>query len=167
MSKPIHISYIWDKETYLKASEIAYKYELKHSPKRFLGWIFIAMTQFGVVQVMKGGAIGLLLLSSILVIYWYYFRWQIRKKLLLKNFDISNNKNHQFKIIADDEGLNIDNVGIQWSNILEVVSFDEGFLLYYNDTFIFFPTKAFESIEEKNRFASLAKSKVQNYKKEI
>ena len=167
MSKPIHISYIWDKETYLKASEIAYKYELKHSPKRFLGWIFIAMTQFGVVQTMKGGAIGLLLLSSILVIYWYYFRWQIRKKLLLKNFDTSNNANHQFKIIADDEGLNIDNVNIKWSNILEVVSFDDGFLLYYNDTFIFFPTKAFESIEEKNRFASLAKSKVQNYKKEI
>jgi len=167
MSKPITISYLWDKDTYLKASEIAYKYELKHSPKRFLGWIFIALTQFGVVSAMKGGAIGLLLLSSILVVYWYYFRWQIRKKILLKNFDTSNNANHQFKIIADDKGLNIDKVDIQWSSILEVISFAEGFLLYHNDTFIFLPSKAFDSIEEKNHFTSLAKNQVQNYKKEL
>lgn len=167
MSKPIHISYLWDEKTYLKASEIAYKYELKHSPKRFLGWIFIAMTQFGVVSAMKGGAIGLLLLSSILVIYWYYFRWQIRKKILLKNFDTSTNANHQFSILANKQGLNIDKVNIKWSSILEVISFNEGFLLYYNATFIFFLSKAFDSIEEKNHFSTLAKSQVENYKKEL
>ena len=162
----IKISYIWDKNTYLNASKIAYTYELKRSPKRFLGWIFIAMSQFGVVSAMKGGGIGLLLLSSLLILYWYYLRWQIRKSILLKNFDNLPNRDHKFTILADKNGLLIDNNPIEWRKILEVISLKSGFLLYYDTTFLFLPLGGFKDIEEKSKFSSLAKSKVKNYKKE-
>ena len=163
----IKISYTWNIDTYLKATKIAYDYELKHSPKRFLGWIFIAMSQFGVVQAMKGGGIGLLLLSSLLILYWYYFRWEIRKSILIKNFNKSPNANHQFKIEANENGLKIDNNLIEWNKILEVVSLKSGFLLYYDTTFLFLPLGGFKDIEEKSKFASLAKLKVTNYKNTI
>jgi len=163
MSDPIHICYTWDKETFLKASHIAYTYELKHSPKRFLGWIFIAMTQFGVVSAMRGGAIGLLMLSSLLVIYWYYFRWQIRKVMLAKSFDTLPQANEQYHITATEEGLVMKQREITWQDILEIVSLPEGFLVYFDQSFIFFPLSAFISIEEKNRFASLARENVKHY----
>ena len=72
MFEPIYIEYTWTKELFLKASKSAYDYELKNSPKRFLGWIFIAMAQFGVVMAMIKGAGGLLILSTIFLIYWYF-----------------------------------------------------------------------------------------------
>jgi hypothetical protein len=159
----IKISYVWDKDTYLKATKIAYDYELKDSPKRFLGWIFIAMSQFGVVQAMKGGGIGLLLLSSLLILYWYYFRWEIRKSILIKNFNKSPNANHQFEIEANEEGLKIDNSLIEWSKILEVVSLKSGFLLYYDTTSLFLPIGGFKDIEEKSRFKSMVKKYGRNY----
>ena len=163
MSDPIRIVYTWDKETFLKASEIAYRYELKHSPKRFLGWLFIAMTQFGVVSAMKGGGIGLLLLSSLLVIYWYYFRWKIRKTMLAKSFETLPQAGEKYRLIVSEEGMYMNQRQIAWQDILEVVSFPEGFLLYVDQSFIFFPLDAFDSLEEKNRFASLAKNKVMHY----
>jgi hypothetical protein len=125
------------------------------------------MSQFGVVQAMKGGEIGLLLLSSILILYWYYFRWEVRKSILLKNFDKLENRDHKFNILADDNGLLIDNSLIEWSEILEVVSLKSGFLLYYDTTFLFLPLGGFGDIEKKSEFASLAKSKVKFYKKNL
>ncbi len=154
----IKILYTWDKETYLKASEIVYKYELKDSPKRFIGWVFIAMSQFGVVQTMKGGGIGLLLLSSILILYWYYFRWEIRKLILIKNFNKLPNANYQFNILANHEGITIDNRLIEWNKIENIISLKDGFLLYYNNSFLFFPLSAFEDIEKKNQFGLLVKT---------
>ncbi len=36
-----------EKESFVEASLFAYRHHLKGSPKRFLGLIFIAMSQFG------------------------------------------------------------------------------------------------------------------------
>jgi hypothetical protein len=165
MFKPVTIQYTWDKETFLKASHVAYKYEMKHSPKRFLGWLFIVMTQFSVVAAMKKEAVGLLLISTILTIYWYFLRWPMRRAMLRKSFDSIGNANHTFKIIASEEGLMIDEQMTPWDKVLEVVSLEEGYLLYYSNTFVFFPVYAFKDLEEKNRFSTLAKEKVKYYKK--
>jgi hypothetical protein len=161
----IEISYIWDRKSYIKATKIAYEYELQKSPKRFLGWIFIAMSQFGVVALIKRGTVGLLLLSIILLLYWYYFRWWIRKSLLLKNFKNAPNRDQKFHVVADEHGLKLNGTIIDWSSISEVISLKGGFLLYYSGTFLFLPTSGFRNMEEKNRFAILAKSRVPNYKK--
>ncbi len=164
MSKEeIKLSYIWNRENYIEANRIAYNYALKSSPKRFLGWLFIAMSQFGVVSAMKGGGVGLLLLSSILILYWYYFRWKIREAILIKNFEKSKNQNHKFNITINSSGLDINNTLIEWKDILEFVSLKSGFLLYYNNTFLFIPSSAFRDIEIKNLFASMAREKIENY----
>jgi len=165
MSNPITINYTWDKETFLKASHAAYKYEMKHSPKRFLGWIFIVMTQFSVVAAMKKEAVGLLLISTFLTIYWYFLRWPMRRAMLSKSFDAITDANHTFNITASQEGLMIDEHMTPWDKVLEVVSLEEGYLLYHSDTFVFFPVYAFKNLEEKNRFAALAKQKVKHYQR--
>ncbi len=63
-----------ERDSFVEASLFTYRYQLKSSPKRFLGFIFIAMSQFGVVSLLQTGQSGLLLLSSILLIYWYFLR---------------------------------------------------------------------------------------------
>ena len=162
MFKPINLKYMWDKESFLDASKVAYDYELKHSSKRFLGWLFIAMTQFGVVAAMKKGSIGLLLVSSVLVVYWYFFRWKIRKRLIEKSFDTEQ----KFHVNIDENKITINENHIKWDSILEVVSLEKGFLVFYKNTFLFFPSKAFKDIDEKNAFAQLAKEKAKNYIKD-
>jgi len=165
MSKNICISYIWDRQTFLKAAETAYKYELKNSNKKYLGWLFIAMAQFGVVAAMKKGAGGLLIISSILLVYWYLLRWPIRKFFINKTFDKSPYANKQFNIKILDDGIEVNNSLIGWDKILQVIFLENGFFLYMEQDFFFFPSSAFKDIEERNRFAAIAKKKVQNYQK--
>jgi len=166
MSSSLNMTYLWDEKTYIDASKHAYTYELKQSHKRFLGWIFIALTQFGVVSVIKGGGVGLLLLSGLLVLYWYILRWQLRKMMLVKSFATSPNANQTFYIDANEKEIHINSTKIMWEDILEAVSLKSGFLLYYDATFIFIPSHAFEDIEDKNTFATLAKENVTNYTRE-
>ena len=167
ISNDIIIEYTWDRDTVLNASYSAYRYEMRHSPKRFIGWIFIVLTQFSVVGAMQKDAIGLLIISTILTTYWYFFRWSIRKFILSKSFDMLENANHKFKITVNRERLLIDEISSSWSDIREIVSLEDGFLIYYKESFIFFPSKAFKSIEDKNRFSLLAKEMVVKYKKEL
>ncbi len=166
MSSAIDIVYVWNKETFLKASKATYDYEMKHSPKRFLGWIFIAFTQFGVVGALKKDVYGLLIISTVLVIYWYAMRWPLRKIILLKSFEASSNKNHKFIMSADNAGIKVDETLIKWDAILEVVSLKNGFLLYHGVTFLFIPKDAFFDAEEKDKFSQLAKKNIQHYKKD-
>ncbi|MCX6052671.1 MAG: YcxB family protein [Campylobacterales bacterium] len=166
MSSAIDIVYVWNKETFLKASKATYDYEMKHSPKRFLGWIFIAFTQFGVVGALKKDVYGLLIISTVLVIYWYAMRWPLRKIILLKSFEASSNKNHKFIMSADNAGIKVDETLIKWDAILEVLSLKNGFLLYHGVTFLFIPKDAFFDVEEKDKFSQLAKKNIQHYKKD-
>ncbi len=154
MFKPINLRYTWDKESFIDASKVAYDYELIHSPKRFLGWLFIAMTQFGVVAAMKKGSIGLLLISTILVVYWYFFRWKIRKKLIEKSFDTKQ----EYHINIDKNKITINENYINWDSILEVVSLEKGFLVFYENSSMFFPKNAFENDDAIDAFLSIASS---------
>jgi len=166
MSKSIDINYTWDRETFLEASKATYDFELRHSPKRFFGWFFIAMTQFGVVGALKKDAYALLIIATVLVIYWYGLRWPLRRFMINKTFDSLEHKNHNYIIRADDKGLDIDGVMLSWSTLTEVVSMPNGFLLFYSGSFLYIPKNAFNSVDAKDSFSHLAKEKVQNYRKE-
>ncbi len=166
MSKDIEIEYLWSKELFLQASRATYEFELRHSPKRFLGWFFIAMTQFGVVGALKKDAYGLLLVSSVLVIYWYFFRWRIRKFIISKTYNKSTAKETHFSMQAKQDGINVNGTLLRWQEITEAVSLQEGFLLYYGDTFLYIPKYAFKSVEQKDLFSHVAKDNVVNYRKE-
>jgi len=166
MSKRIEINYLWDKETFLEASKATYDFELNHSPKRFFGWFFIAMTQFGVVGALKKDAYALLIIATVLVIYWYSLRWPIRKYIIAKTFDAQEHKNHNFRMSAGVDGIDIDDADISWSEIKEVVSLKSGFLLFYGETFLYIPKSAFVNSDEKDLFSHLCKANVTQYRKE-
>jgi hypothetical protein len=166
MSDHIDISYTWDKDTYIQASKLAYDYELKKSSRRYLGWLFIALTQFGVVAAMKQGSIGLLLISTILVLYWYMFRWPLRKRFIEKTFDKLPNANTQYTISTSDTGITTNGEDITWSNIANVLVLKEGIFLYLASNSIFIPNKAFDAIEERSDFLKTLKQNVTNYTKE-
>jgi len=166
ISKSIEINYTWSKEVFLSASEATYNFELKHSPKRFLGWFFIALAQFGVVGALKKDAYGLLLIATVLVIYWYALRWPIRRFMIAKTYESSSSKNHEFKMLANNDGIEVDKTLISWNSITEIISLENAFLLYYGSSFLFIPKSAFVSDDEKDSFSHLAKKSVQSYKRD-
>jgi hypothetical protein len=166
MSKKIYLEYLWDRETFLQASKAIYDFHMRHSPKRFLGWFFIALTQFGVVGALKKDVYGLLIVSTLLVIYWYALRWPMRRSILLRGFMHSEIKDHKFRIEIDEESLKIDGSVIEWREVLELISLCDGYLLYKGDTFLFLPKKAFVSAKDREAFVEIVKSKEIFFKKE-
>ncbi len=140
----IEVTFKWDKDTYIKGSRTLYNDLLQHSPKRFLGWVFIAMSQFGLVAFFKKGAFGLLFISTILLVYWYILRWPIRKALLLNSFKKSPVKDKVFTVVIKENGIMINDIDIPWKEVKRVFVEDEGFLLYYHDNFIYIPKDAFK-----------------------
>ena len=167
MSKEIKINYVWNEETFLEASRATYDFELKHSSKRFLGWFFIAMTQFGVVAALKKDAFALLLISTLLVIYWYALRWPLRRYMIKKSFVARTSEEHIFVMRASEEGLVVDENLLKWNEIREAVSLEKGFLLFYSDAFIYIPKSAFVNFDEKDKFSHLLKAQLENYTKEF
>ena len=159
------ITYTWDKELFEKASKVIYDYDMKHSPKRFLGWFFIALTQFGVVGALKQNVYGLLVISTVLVIYWYGFRWNMRKKILLNGFEKSSSKNQTFHINVSNDGINIKDTLINWSDIEQIILLQDGFLIHH-ENLIYIPKKGFENDNDIQVFISLAKENAKSFKKD-
>ncbi len=166
MSDTLHVKFNFDLDRYLKSSEIVYNHELKHSPKRFLGWFFIALSQFGVVITLRNGTIGLLSISTILVIYWYGFRWKIREFFIKKSFKNHPYANKTIDISLENHNLYINKHQIEEKYIDGIVSLDEGIILYINKNGLFIPSSAFQSTEEKNSFIKKIKNIIQKEKKE-
>ena len=159
-----NISYTWNIQNFTKATKALYDFNLKHSPKRFLGWMFIALTQFGVVGALKKDVYGLLIVSTLLVIYWYVLRWPMRKIMLKRNF--KNSQEKMFEIKANNEVLQLNEIKIDWSEIVEAISLKDGFVLYYGESYLFIPKDSFSSTDEKDNFSHLLKDKITNYSKD-
>lgn len=155
----LSISYKWDKNTYIQGSKSLYYDLLRNSPKRFIGWFFIGLSQFGLVAFYKKGAFGLLLISTVFLLYWYILRWPLRKLILLNAFNKSPLKDKMIQIELDDKYISINQNQIKWSDIQRVLLENVGFLLYYNDEFIFIPKNAFDNENEKE-FLKIIKKKL-------
>ena len=160
MSKNIEIVYIWDKNNIEKLFNASYKYLFENSYKRYIGWLFIALLQFGVVVAFKNGTFGLLLFSTIVLIYWYYGKKYIAKKRAVNFFEKSPFKDKKIKISANKSGLKIDSINSnfwKWEDIDKVVSINDDILLYKEPNFHYIPSSAFKSIDDKTHFKKLAK----------
>ena len=68
--------------------------------------------------------------------------------------------------LANEKGITVDENIITWSEITEVISVEDAFLLYYGSSFLFIPKYAFESSDEKDRFSYLAKESVKSYRRD-
>jgi len=164
MSKPVEIRFTWSKEAAVKASKLYYDWDMKHSSKRYVGWFFIALVQFAIVGALKHHVFGLLYLSTFLVIYWYYIRWYIRKRMIVRYYDRSHIEDKEVLFTLTDEGLSYEGTLIDWEHIFKVVKFDDGVLLQTLNHTLFFEKSAFASYDEMQRFLSIMKrhGKVQN-----
>ena len=157
--KPIEITYIWDKENFEKAFLKSYTHQFKNSARRYVGWFFIALAQFGVVAALKGGSIGLLMLATILILYWYVVKKWLVHQRAIKAYENSPLKNSQIKLYITEDGLKQESTLIPWQDIQGLVPIEDDILLYYKEKAFYIPSNAFVSIEEKSRLKSLAKEK--------
>jgi hypothetical protein len=149
-----------EKESFVEASLFAYRHHLKGSPKRFLGLIFIAMSQFGVVSLLQTKQSGLLFLSSILLIYWYFLRERIRKKIYEKSF----RDGHEFTLVVDESAIEINGVKLNWGDISSVIEFKDGFILQYQRESLFIPNGAFKE-GQREQFISTLKAHIEKFEK--
>ena len=140
---PINISYTWDKENFEKAFSKSYTHQFKNSARRYVGWFFVALAQFGVVAAFKGGSIGLLMLATILILYWYVIKkWLIHQRAV-KAYENSPLKNSQIKLQITEEGVKQDNTFIPWQEIQGLVPVEDDILLYYKEKAFYIPVNAF------------------------
>ena len=157
--KPIEISYSWDRENFEKAFSKSYTHQFKNSPRRYIGWGFVALAQFGVVAAFKGGSVGLLMLSTILILYWYVIKKWLVHQRAIKAYESSPLKNSQIKLTITDENIKQDNSSISWDKIQGLVPIEDDILLYHKERAFYIPSNAFKSIDDKSALKSLAKEK--------
>ena len=162
MSKPIQVSYVWNRENIDKLFEASYKYQFNNSAKRFIGWFFIALMQYGVVVALKKDAFAILLFSTIMLFYWYYGKKWIAKRRAYTSFENSEFKDTTIKMSIDKKGFNLAPVDDKpqhwsWEEVQEVIVLDDDIMLYKHPHFHYIPANGFASIEEKSRFKSLVK----------
>lgn len=160
MSKPIKISYLWNRENVDKLFEASYKYQFNTSGKRYFGWLLIALMQYGVVVALKKDAFAILLFSTIMLAYWYYGKQWISKKRATKSFEQSAFRDKKIEMLIDESGFSIlspQKEKWQWSKVQEVIELEDDIMLYNHPNFHYIPANGFESIEEKSRFKSLVK----------
>jgi len=157
MSKSIFIEFVWSKELALKASKLYYDYDMKNSSKRYIGWSFIALMQFGIVGALKHDVFGLLYLSTFLVLYWYYGRWYLRKRMIEKYYDNHGKDGEHIEFRLSKEGLHFHDRVIGWEDIIKVVKFDDGILIQTTESTLFFQNSFFKSSDDRVAFMELAK----------
>lgn len=157
MSK-IKISYIWDEQNFNRLFNEAYNYQFKNSPRRYIGWLFIAIAQFGVVAALKKGSVELLLFSTILIIYWYYIKKIIVKKRAYKEFLNSPLRNKKIELCVDDEnGIEQNGKKLAWSDIKEIIPIEDDILIVAGEKSYYIPSNGFKTIEDRSRFKTLAR----------
>jgi len=153
------IEFEWNKQKALQASKIVYDWDMKHSPKRFVGWLFIALTQFGIVGALKHNAFGLLFISTFLVLYWYVFRWQVRKYFLNKFYAKQLPSPVTIVLDVTDEGITHNNQLFSWDEVYGVRVIDDAILLQLQGELLFFSKDAFATYEEFQEFKELLTQK--------
>ena len=160
MSKPINVSYVWNKENVERLFDASYKYQFNHSGKRFIGWLLVALLQYGVVLALKKDAFAILLFSTIMLAYWYYGKKMIAKRRAEKSFETSEFKNKKIQMHIDDKGFTLLSPNHEqwtWDEVQEVIALNDDIMLYKHPYFHYIPLNGFDSLEEKSRFKSLAK----------
>ena len=159
MSKSVQVSYVWDEANFEKQFEASYDYLFNNSAKRYIGWLFIALLQFGVVAALKQNSFGLLLFSTLVLIYWYYGKKRIAKYRAKKAFLASPLKETTITLALDKKRLRVENVtGTQEfdrSEIEDVKALENGVLLLVNKQPNFIPKEAFSTPNEMQRFVEL------------
>jgi hypothetical protein len=160
MSSPIVLSYTWSRDNVEKLFDALYTYEFNHSIKRYIGWFFIALSQYAVIVAVKKNSFALLLFSTLMLVYWYYGKKMIAKKRAFASYEKSPFKDKKITIRVDNNVLTIQNDKEEtwtWQDIDRVVSLDNDIIIYKTPYAHYIPSSAFKTLEEKSLFKTLAK----------
>ena len=157
MSKKIVFELPWSEALALKASKLYYDYDMRHSAKRYIGWLFVALVQFGIVGALKHDSYALLYLSTFLVVYWYYGRWYLRKGMIKRFYRQHHNESEHLEVVVDAIGISINGAQIRWEEVLKVLVLEEGFVVQTQKGTLFFENSYFRKGNDKTTFKSLAK----------
>ena len=84
--------------------------------------------------------------------------------MIKKSFKNSNEQ--LFEIKANNDILQVNETKINWNEIIEAISLEDGFILYYGNAYIFIPKDSFSSTDEKDSFSHLLKDSIENYSKD-
>jgi len=101
--------------------------------KRFIGWLFIALMQYGVVVALKKEVFAILLFSTIMLFYWYYGKKWIAKRRAEKSFEKSKFKDKEIKMSIDKEGFTLLQPNQEkwlWDEVQEVIVLGDDMMLY-------------------------------------
>ena len=159
MSKAIKVSFEWTQELALKTSKLYYDYDMRHSSKRYIGWLFVGLVQFGIVGALKHDSYGILFVSTFLVAYWYYGRWYLRRSMLHHFYEKNTPKNIKVDFTIDKEGIHTQEELIKWDAVVKVIELDEGIFIQKIDEALYFENAAFQSPHGKSDLLHLAKEK--------
>ena len=157
MSKTIEIHYTWSKELALEASKRFYDYDMRNSAKRYIGWLFVALTQFAIVGALKHDSYTMLYLCSFLVAYWYYGRWYLRKSMLEKYYKKIDAPEKEVTFSLKDNIFYSEDTPIDWDDIFKVIQLEDGVLLHTKENTLFFSRNSFSSYEELQAFMQVMK----------
>ena len=159
MSNSVEIALRWDEDEALKASKLFYDYDMRHSIKRYIGWLFIAMMQFGIVAALKYNAYGLLIVSSFLVIYWYYGRWYLRSLFVKKYYQKKALQPTTLHIRCNKENIQIEKMHISWADVYIAIDTNSALLLQTKEEPLYIPYNAFENMDDLQKCLQLLKEK--------
>lgn len=159
MSRSVEVDYTWNKELALKTSKLLYDYDMRHSNKRYIGWLFVGLVQFGIVGALKHDSYGILSISTFLVGYWYYGRWYFRKQMLQRFYEKNTPDNLEVHFKIDSDGIHTKENVISWDDIVKVITLDDGVILQGNGEAFFFENSAFSSKGGKTTLIAMAKER--------
>jgi hypothetical protein len=162
-SEKVEISYVWDRENLEKSFEKAYTHYYKNSARRYIGWLFIAMAQFGVVAALKNGSVALLLFSTLLIFYWYVVKKWLLKRRTIQTFKNSPLRDKKIALTVTEEGIMQDGMLISWEEVDGIESLDGDIVIYSGGKNFYIPRSGFRSVEDLNRFKKMAEEKGKLY----
>ncbi len=160
MSEPLALEVTWDEATFLEGAKNAYDFDMHHTWRRYMGWFFIALTQFGVVAAVRHGSVGLLLVSTLLVLYWYGLRWPLRKRMLKRFFARMPDAGKRLRLRISENGLCVDEKCIEWNRFRRAILSSKGYLLEMGDAFLYIPRRTFPDAETRNAFVGMMKERI-------
>ena len=143
------VEYKWTKERFLEASKANYDLKMKSPKLKMVGYFGIALLLFSVYLSYSKGFYTTLIVSSILVIYWYALRWPLFRLQLSSNFKkhVAKNKTVSWLIKPESFSITSENGGgsYKWNAVTDISESDYGFLVRQYPVFYWLPKDSFES----------------------